>query len=220
MDINKKLAETYGLTKDHFWQSHGKWIISHDACELIAEQEGIVFHDPQVLVQDHQHVAFIGSATLPVPSLEDKPVRESDFTRKEKTVWTTGEAAPDNCFNKHVFAMAEKRLKDRLILKLIAVYHLGVYSDAEADDFAKGHKTEEDQFVERQENKRSASATDKQKDFLSELLSSSHLTDEYKSNCLDFVNNGISVKQASNLIDETQTRILKAKNEERTQKEA
>jgi len=203
MDINKKLAETYGLTKDHFWQSHGKWIISHDACELIAEQEGIVFHDPQVFVQDHQHVAFIGSAT-----------------KDKKTIWTTGEAAPDNCFNKHVFAMAEKRLKDRLILKLIGVYHLGVYSAAEADDFAKGYQTEEDQFVERQENKRSASATDKQKDFLSELLSSSHLTDEYKTNCLDFVNNGISVKQASEMIDETRIRIEKARDEEQTQKEA
>lgn len=200
MDINKKLAKTYGLTKDHFWQSHGKWIISHDACEWIAEQEGIVFHDPKVLVEDHQHVAFVGSATLPVPSLKDIPVRESDYKRTAKTIWTTGEASPDNCFNKHVFAMAEKRLKDRLILKLIGVYHLGVYSDSEADSFSKGKQ---------QPRQEPTNASPKQKEFLSKLLSSSHLTDEYKSKCLDHVNNGITTKQASDMIDETQMRIFK-----------
>jgi hypothetical protein len=33
--------------------------------------------------------------------------------------------------------MAEKRLKDRLILKLINAYEYGIYSDSEADNFKK-----------------------------------------------------------------------------------
>ena len=47
----------------------------------------------------------------------------------------TGEASPNNCKAPYPFAMAEKRLKDRLILKLINAYEYGIYSDPEADNF-------------------------------------------------------------------------------------
>lgn len=205
MNINQTLAKKYDLNTDDFWKQKqsGKWIISHDAVMKIAMAEGIVFHEPTSFVQSHSSVAFLGSATL-----------------KDVTVWTTGEASPDNCFNKHIFAMAEKRLKDRLTLTLIGAYHEGLYSDSEADSFAKEYKTEEEQFLERQQVKRDQTATDKQKRYLSELLASSHLTDEYKVQCLDHVNNGITIEEASNMIDETQTLINKAKDEERTAQEA
>jgi hypothetical protein len=36
------------------------------------------------------------------------------------------------------WAMCEKRLKDRLTLKMINAYEYGVYSEVEADDFKKG----------------------------------------------------------------------------------
>jgi len=36
------------------------------------------------------------------------------------------------------YAIAEKRLKDRLTLKLINAYEYGIYSDSEADGFSKG----------------------------------------------------------------------------------
>ena len=36
-----------------------------------------------------------------------------------------------------MFAMAEKRLKDRLVLKLIDAYQYSIYSDSEADNFKK-----------------------------------------------------------------------------------
>ena len=121
MDVNKHLAEKYNLTKDAFWRVHNRWILTHDACALIAEEEGIVFHEPQILVaNENSSVAMYGRATL------DK-----------KEVWTTGEAAPENCKNSYFFAMAEKRWKDRATLMLIGVYHLGVYSDIEAEDFKK-----------------------------------------------------------------------------------
>ena len=40
--------------------------------------------------------------------------------------------------NKFFGAMAEKRGKDRAILKLINAYEYGIYSDVEADSFKKG----------------------------------------------------------------------------------
>ena len=48
--------------------------------------------------------------------------------------WSVGEAAPYNNKNSYPYAMAEKRAKDRVILKLIGVAGF-VYSEDEADDF-------------------------------------------------------------------------------------
>ena len=52
-------------------------------------------------------------------------------------IWTTGEANSLNCTAEYYLAMAEKRAKDRLILKLINAYEYGIYSDVEADNFVK-----------------------------------------------------------------------------------
>jgi len=40
----------------------------------------------------------------------------------------------------YLLAMGEKRGKDRIILKLINAYEYGIYSDVEADDFARHDK--------------------------------------------------------------------------------
>ena len=52
----------------------------------------------------------------------------------DKTEWSIGEAAPYNNKNTYPYAMAEKRAKDRVILKLVGL-HGDVYSQAEADEF-------------------------------------------------------------------------------------
>ena len=46
----KELSKKYNLTKEDYWQESRskKWIISHDACEKIADMEGIIFGQPQV----------------------------------------------------------------------------------------------------------------------------------------------------------------------------
>jgi hypothetical protein len=48
--------------------------------------------------------------------------------------WSFGEAAPKNNKNAYPYAMAEKRAKDRVILKLIGLHGIA-YSEEEADDF-------------------------------------------------------------------------------------
>ena len=52
----------------------------------------------------------------------------------EVTEWSFGEASPYNNKNGYPYAMAEKRAKDRVILKLIGM-HGDTYSEDEADDF-------------------------------------------------------------------------------------
>ena len=55
----------------------------------------------------------------------------------DKTAWATGEVAPYNNKNNYPFAMAEKRAKDRVILKLLNLTG-DVYSEEEADEFKEG----------------------------------------------------------------------------------
>jgi len=120
----KELAQKYDLSKDDFWElkrgTRSMWIITHDACEKIAAKENIQFGAPTIYRDTNQDVAIVG-----------------DAKRGNKVIWSTGEASPKNCKAPYMFAMAEKRLKDRLILKLINAYEYGIYSDSEADNFKK-----------------------------------------------------------------------------------
>ena len=117
---NKEVAEKYELEKDHFWKHNqsGKWIVSHRAVMKIAAIEGIEFSEPFVHREGMTSIALYGTATL-----------------GKRTVWSFGEAMPENCRMPYFWAMAEKRLKDRLTLTLIDV-HGEIYSEIEADEFA------------------------------------------------------------------------------------
>ena len=123
MDI-KDLAKKYNLDKSDFWEmkfgGKSNWIITHDAVEKIADIEKVEFHLPQVFRDNNSNVAFLGEAS-----------------KGDKRVWSTGESSSYNNKNPYNFAMAEKRLKDRLVLKIINAYEYGIYSDVEADDFKK-----------------------------------------------------------------------------------
>ena len=127
----KELSKKYNLTKEDYWQESRskKWIITHDACQKIGDMEGIIFGPPQVLNSEQNFVRMVISAK-----------------KGEVLMWSIGEADTKNCKNLYFGAMAEKRGKDRVILKLINAYEYGIYSDVEADDFKKPkyeHRTEE-----------------------------------------------------------------------------
>ena len=102
------------------WDCHGSWVILHKAIEVIAANAGITFDPPQVIVAD--------------PA--DKMVAICVTGRFGSTAceWSIGEAAPYNNKNTYPFAMAEKRAKDRVVLKLLGL-HGEIYSEDEADDF-------------------------------------------------------------------------------------
>ena len=52
-----------------------------------------------------------------------------------KSEWSFGEANASNTKMPYWWAMAEKRGKDRVILKLINAYEKGLYSEVEADEW-------------------------------------------------------------------------------------
>ena len=119
------LIKTYNLSKDDFWthKQSGNLIITHKACEKIARQEKIVFDMPKILSSENNNVAILCSATW-----------------GDTTEWSIGEASPKTSFNIYYFDMAEKRVKDRLILKLIGVYG-DVYSEDESDEFRRNNQS-------------------------------------------------------------------------------
>ena len=133
MSINskiKQLADKYNLEKDDFWQLPNNpkvWIIKHDAVERIAKQEGVIFENPTIVEHSREHCVLLGTAVM---------FTEYDDPDSKIEEWTFGEAdKKTNCHNNYIFAMAEKRLKDRLTLKIVGAYEYGIYSDTEADSF-------------------------------------------------------------------------------------
>ena len=157
----KELADKYELGTDDFWElrkNSGKWIITHDACEKIAQTEGIVFDPPVIVSYQPAVVTENGEKVQQVKYGREswKPAWAGTCQKKtgdvamiitgykmnlpDYKVWTTGEANALNCTNEYLFAMAEKRGKDRVVLKLINAYEFGIYSDVEADSFGKADK--------------------------------------------------------------------------------
>ena len=117
-NVTKALKEN-GLNKDSLWDCHGTWVLKHSACETIAANRGITFDEPLIIESDADKSIAI--------------VMVKGYLG-DKFEWTFGEATPKNSKNSYPYAMAEKRAKDRIILKLIGL-HGDVYSEDEADVF-------------------------------------------------------------------------------------
>ena len=136
-----ELAELYELklpehekdgSKD-FWLCHNNWIIKHDGCEKIADQHNMKFEIPTQNYDVSPNVALLIKGSMET-YIEGKKV--------EKTEWSFGEANGRNTKMPYWWAMAEKRGKDRVILKLINAYEKGLYSDVEADEFKQSNNEE------------------------------------------------------------------------------
>lgn len=129
--LDPKVASTlkeFGFDKSAAWDCHGVWVVYHRVLEQIAAQAGVTFSQPTIIEAD-------GGAKIAAICVTG--------VYKERTEWSIGEAAPGNNKNAYPWAMAEKRAKDRVILKLIGLHGLA-YSEEEADDFKKRIEEEPD----------------------------------------------------------------------------
>lgn len=93
------------------------WIALHKFLEKVAQRIGIVFDEPKVMNCTDGEVALWVSGGY-----------------DNQKAWSIGEASPKNCKNEYRWAMAEKRAKDRVILKLLGIAG-DMYSEEEADEF-------------------------------------------------------------------------------------
>jgi hypothetical protein len=121
-----EFMKSYKVGTDEIWAVPGgrAYAVKHAALERIAYEHNINFGLPQILEANGADgvVAMLVTATM------------GDFS-----TWSIGEAAPKNNKNAYAWAMAEKRAKDRCILKLLNI-HGTLYSEDEADDFKRQEK--------------------------------------------------------------------------------
>jgi hypothetical protein len=115
--------ELFGVTSDEVWEvrTGGAWAVKHSALERVAAERKIMFHAPEVIE---------AKSAEKIVALCVTGVMEG------RAEWSIGEASPANNKNAYCYAMAEKRAKDRVILKLLNS-HGTLYSEDEADDFKR-----------------------------------------------------------------------------------
>lgn len=65
------------------------------------------------------------------------------YCNKAQGIYEVGEVSKANCKNAYPYAMAYKRLFDRVVLKNSKLAYAGVYSDSEAEEFKKEEQPEE-----------------------------------------------------------------------------
>jgi hypothetical protein len=123
-EVLERYGESYDTRKGGtVWEVQGTPVISHKCLERVAARAGIVFEKPTILRAERDEAVIMVAGSL------DK-----------RSEWSIGEALVNVNYRvsgkqaAYVYAMAEKRGKDRVILKLVELHGLA-YSEEEADEF-------------------------------------------------------------------------------------
>ena len=133
-DLLKEAGLTAAQSCWQLPQNKRVWIVNHKSLEKLAAMKNIYYTDCKVELADSTNNAYAVSV---VGHLGDR------------SEWSIGEASSGNVKGQgaYYFAMAEKRAKDRVILKLLGL-HADVYSEEEADDFKDAKPVGDDLLIE------------------------------------------------------------------------
>jgi hypothetical protein len=113
------------LSRDDVWDVRGNPVIKHRAMEALAMKVGIIWDKPVIIRAERDEAVVLVSGCL----------EEGGGKRSGVMEWSIGEAAIGQSYQvsgkqaAFPYAMAEKRGKDRVILKLAGL--TGVYSEEE-----------------------------------------------------------------------------------------
>ena len=147
------------IDRDDVWDVQSVRVVKHKALERLAAGMSINFDAPQILRCEADEAVIlatgrmgdksewsIGEAKVVLLSVDTgrknkygKPIYEAELGAFGNYQITPKQAS-------YPFAMAEKRAKDRVILKLAGLH--GVYSEDEADDFKQSNQTPELKYKE------------------------------------------------------------------------
>jgi len=137
---DKKIAEVLAKFGEpmagNVWRVQGTVVIYHKALERIAAQAKIQFETPTIVRAERDEAVILVTGRM-----------------GERVEWSIGEALIGVNYRvsgkqaAYVYAMAEKRAKDRVILKLIELHGL-VYSEEEADEFKNSRPVHGEQQAE------------------------------------------------------------------------
>lgn len=131
---NAKLASIFAVFKQHgveidqsaIWEVQGTPVVRHKDVERLGAALNIAYDEPKILRSERDEAVILVIGRI-----------------GEKMEWSIGEALIGVNYRvsgkqaAYPWAMAEKRAKDRVILKL-AQLHGNAYSEDEADEFQRG----------------------------------------------------------------------------------
>ena len=124
-------SKKYGVTEADFWilmnttktdkMAYTGLIISHNGCLKINDNLESKFN-PECVSLDKD--GYNGSLVY-------------TYCNAEQGIFEVGEVSRNNCKNDYPYAMAFKRLFDRVVLKLSKLAYNGIYSDSESEEFSQ-----------------------------------------------------------------------------------
>lgn len=124
-------SKKYGVTEADFWilmnatknekMAYTGLIISHNGCLKINDNLEQKFN-PDCVTLDKD--GYNGSLVF-------------SYCNSEQGIFEVGEVSKANCKNEYPYAMAFKRLFDRVVLKLSKLAYNGIYSDSESEEFSQ-----------------------------------------------------------------------------------
>lgn len=133
-DILGRYAEPFA---GNVWRVQSNAVIYHKTLERIAAKAGVVWDPPHIVRAERDEAVIL--VTGRIRSVDSDSVSPAEWSLGEAVVNVNYRVSPKQAA--YVYAMAEKRGKDRVILKLIGLHGL-VYSEDEADDFGSGRPAE------------------------------------------------------------------------------
>lgn len=111
------------------------WILMNETKNAKMAYTGLIIsHNGCLKLNDVYHEKFDPTCV----SLDKDGYSDSlvfSYCNKEQGIYEVGEVSNANCKNAYPYAMAYKRLFDRVVLKLTKLAFSGVYSDSEAEEF-------------------------------------------------------------------------------------
>lgn len=151
------------VDKDAIWEVQGTPVVKHKDVERLGAAMGIKWEKPQILRAESYEAVIIVFGTVGDKmewSIGEAKIMEMIDTGRKNNWGKPIREPKDGCFGNYIvtgsqaaypYAMAEKRAKDRVILKL-ADLHGDAYSSEEADDFRQADNSD-DRRDDRRDNR-------------------------------------------------------------------
>lgn len=178
--------EKYGLESSDFWilmnetkgntpkMLYSGLIISHNACLKINDaQKPENKFKPSCVTLDKE--GYGNSLVL-------------TYSNDEQGIYEVGEVSGSNCTNAYKYAMALKRLFDRVVLKITKIAFDGIYSDSESEELKENQLPDSDSTI----NEQSVLTTDDFIKQIEEQKSMQGLITLFNEN-QDFINGNVEI---------------------------
>ena len=124
-------SQKYGVTESDFWI-----LMNTTKTDKMAYTGLIISHNGCLKINDNLESKFNPACV----SLDKDGYKGSlvyTYCNAEQGIYEVGEVSQANCKNDYPYAMAFKRLFDRVVLKLSKLAYNGIYSDSESEEFSQ-----------------------------------------------------------------------------------